>query len=141
MPPYTEVAWRGGKYLTHITDSIEAMVGFTADEVREMGILDLIAPSHVPAVIGLMNGGTPNQIVSRTLSDFILRHKAGHPVCCQVTLICRYDGNGNLTELFGAARQLPDHRQFTKVEAWWLEAPQLVRQVIHDSLALFPAPA
>lgn len=141
MPPYTEVVWRGGKHLTHVTPSIEAMVGFTADEVQKMGILDLVAPSHVPAVIGLMNGGPPNHVLSKTLTEFKLRHKDGHCVSCQMTLACRYDGDGNLAECFAVIRCLPDHQQFAEIESWWITAPHLIRQVIHDSLILFPEPA
>jgi PAS domain S-box-containing protein len=142
MMPYTEFALRTeGSHLTHITPNIATLVGYSPDEVREMDILDLVAPSHISVVLGLVNDGAPNRIVSRTISDFVLRHKDGHHVHCQVTLACRYDGGGHLVECFGAIRRLPAHQQFAEFETWWIAAPQLVRQLLSDSLELFPVPA
>jgi len=138
MPYYVEVAWiKEGNHLTYITDTITELVGYIAAEVREMELLDLVTPSYAPAVLGLMNDG-PNKIKPKTL-PLALRHKAGHEVHCQATMICRYDGDGQLAETWGAIRHGPDQRQFNEVAQWWVEASAIAQQVLHDMLLLYAA--
>jgi hypothetical protein len=144
MPSFIEVSWiREGGDLTYIDPNIETMVGYTAHEVRAMDdpVSALVAPSHAKNLCGLLDGGPPNKLVPKML-PLVLRHKAGHNVCCHATLICRYGDDGQLVELWGALRQLRDQCQFSKLESWWHAAPRMAHQALCDSMALlFPAPA
>jgi hypothetical protein len=139
--PYIEIAWIEGGRHPYIDPDIETVVGYTADEVRAMdnSIISLVTSPHIPTLYALLEG-PPSGIKSRTL-PLRVRHKRGHEICCHATLICRYNSDGQLAEAWGAVRLLPSACAFNELEEWWIKAPQLIRQIVHDSSLLFPASA
>jgi hypothetical protein len=140
MPPI-EISWIEGGHHPYIDPNIETLIGYTAHEVRELGNpIAVLALSRTPTLSGLLDGGPPHEVVSK-ITPLTLQHKKGYSVCCQATLICRYAADGQLVEIWAALRRLPRQCQFNALEEWWANAPSPIRQLLHDSLALFPAPA
>jgi hypothetical protein len=144
MQSCIEIAWirKAGK-LTYIDPTIAERVGYTADEVREMEepISILIAPQHAQSLLGLLRGdGHCNGVVTQFLDKLNLRHRHGHEICCEATIICFYD-DGKLAEAWGAVRCLPDQCQHNELTAWWKVVSEPARRTVCDTMGLYPVPA
>lgn len=144
MQSYIEIAWiRKAGHLTYIDPNVAELVGYTADEVREMDepIFTLIAPRHAQPLLDLLRSdGHRNGIVTEFLDELNLCHRHGHEICCEAIIICLYD-DGKLIEAWGAIRCLPDQCLRNEFTAWWKLASPLARQAASNVMALYPMPA
>lgn len=143
MQSCIEIAWiRKAGRLTYIDPNIAELVGYTANEVREMDepVSILVAPQHAQALFDLLRSdGHCNGIVTEFLDELNLCHRDGHEICCEATIICRYDG-GKLAEAWGAVRCLPDQCQHNELRAWWKRTSESARRTVCDTMALYPVP-
>lgn len=138
--PYFEIGWvRDDKRLTYITPNITDLVGWTIEEINAMTNAHdvLVHPDHAHATQALMKG-EPGTIQAHTM-DLALRHKDGHDVSVQSTIICRYDGSGDLAEMWGATH--PADGQHAHMAAWWKQTDPAYHRAALDMVALYPATA
>jgi hypothetical protein len=120
---YIQLAWiRRGKKLSHIGSCIEELTGWTADEVREKPLNELIAPDTLGFMKSEYYTGPPGGIIPRAFPMALL-HREGHKVVCRAVVVCRYDDNGNLAEAWGCLQCGQYQAAQNDLLTWWVNAP------------------
>jgi len=125
-----EIAWiRKDGCLTHIGDNVEQLTGWTAEETMAQPISSLVTPSTLTYIKKHYYTGPPNSIVPR-LFPIGLLHRDGHVIYCRVAVICRYDGNRDLTEAWGCLQCHQNQCVQNKVLAWWSRAQPMEFEIL-----------
>lgn len=128
---YIELAWRrDASGLTHIDDRIQQLLGYSAQEMKNTVRSITTSTPWMPEDLGALACAAPNAIVPHTFTPCPLRHKCGHEVLCEVVLICRYDGAGDLAELFGMVRNYPCQEMLHRFLHWWIAAGDADREAV-----------
>jgi PAS domain S-box-containing protein len=101
---------------SYISPSVEAITGYTADQIQQMSLKDQLAPkAHQKAMEHLVEGHRKFKLgksVKRKV-EFELQHKDGYGFWVEVTAKF-FRGDDDRTQLFGVMRNISQQRRIEK---------------------------
>ena len=98
--------------IAYISPSIEALTGYTADEIRRIAVADRLAPRSAEKALAHLSEGHRKFKLGKSIKrkvELELQHKNGAPLWVEVTAKFFTDDHGR-TQLFGAMRNISKRR-------------------------------
>jgi len=141
MQQYTVLTWiRENGRLTHVDGNVEHLLGWTAEEIKAMPLTRLMTEASYGKLKKHYLRGSPGTIMPRVL-ELSMRHKDGHTIKMCLSVVCRYDDNGQLAEAYGSARRCVQRQQEQdKLLEWWPRAgAEALNALIHTAEMLYAA--
>lgn len=111
--------------LTYISPSVEAITGYTADQIQEMPLKDHLAPNAYRKAMEILAEGHRKFKLGKSVkrkAEFELKHKDGHSFWVEITAKF-FKGDDGRTQLFGVMRNVSKQRRIKE------ERDELIRKL------------
>jgi len=138
---YTVLTWiRKDGHLNYVDDKVEHLLGWTAEEIKAMPLTRLMTGASYGKLKKNYLVGSPGIIMPRVL-ELGMRHKDGHTIEMRLSVVCRYDDRGQLTEAYGSVRPTSQRQEEQdELVTWWETArPEALDALIHTAKMIYAA--
>jgi PAS domain S-box-containing protein len=136
---YTVLTWiRKDGHLNYVDDKVEHLLGWTVEEIKAMPLTRLMTGASYSKLKKSYLVGSPGTIMPRVL-ELGMRHKDGHTIEMRLSVVCRYDDRGQLTEAYGSVRPTSQRQEEQdELVTWWETArPEALDALIHTAKMIY----